>query len=147
MTTSESFSVRDADASHRRVGYSVSIAVNAVLLGAVLGWPGWEAVPFLTDDFSRVLGWVVAPLIAAIVANAIYLVADPPPVRALGELVVNAFGLAALVRLWQVFPFDFGDTAVPWPTIARVVLVVGIAGTAVAMVVVIVQTVRQRNSP
>ncbi len=60
MTTSESFSVRDADASHRRVGYSVSIAVNAVLLGgAVLGWPGgWEAVPFLTDDFSRVsAGW------------------------------------------------------------------------------------------
>lgn len=147
MTTSESFSVRDADASRRRVGYSVSIAVNAVLLGAVLGWPGWEVVPFLTDDFSRVLGWVVAPLIAAIVANAIYLVADPTPVRALGELVVNAFGLAALIRLWQVFPFDFGDTAVPWPTIARVVLVVGIAGTAVAMVVVIVQTVRQRNSP
>ncbi|MBM7277705.1 hypothetical protein JTZ10_08015 [Gordonia rubripertincta] len=147
MTTSKSLSDRRVDAWSRRVGYSVSVAVNVVLLVAVLGWPGWEAVPFLTDDFRQIVGWVVAALGAGIVTNSVYAVTDSPAVRAVGELVVDAIGLVALIRLWQVFPFDFGDTDTPWSTVVRVVLAVGIAGTAIAMVVVIVQTALRRRSP
>lgn len=141
MTTSESLSHHRPDAMRRRVGYSVSIVVNSVLLVAILGVPGWDVLPFLTDDFRQVLGWVVA----GVVANAIYVVADPPAVKALGDLVIDALGLVALIRLWQVFPFDFGDSTFPWSTIVRVVLVVGMAGTAVAMIVLIVQTVLRRR--
>ncbi|MDH3026929.1 hypothetical protein QEN35_21465 [Gordonia alkanivorans] len=147
MTTSKSLSGHRVDARRRQVGYSVSIVVNAVLLVAVLGWPGWETVPFLTDDFGRIVGWVVAALVAGIAANAMYLIADPPIVEMIGELAIDTFGLIALVRLWQVFPFDFGDSGIPWSTVARVVLAVGIAGTAIAMVVVIVQTALRRRSP
>ncbi|QMU22841.1 hypothetical protein [Gordonia rubripertincta] len=147
MTTSKSLSDRRVEARNRRVGYSVSVAVNVVLLVAVVGWPGWEAVPFLTDDFRQIVGWVVAALGAGIVTNSVYAVTDSPAVRAVGELVVDAIGLVALIRLWQVFPFDFGDTDTPWSTVVRVVLAVGIAGTAIAMVVVIVQTALRRRSP
>lgn len=145
VTTSESLSHHRPDAMRRRVGYSVSIVVNSVLLVAILGVPGWDVLPFLTDDFRQVLGWVVAGLIAGVVANAIYVVADPPAIKALGDLVIDALGLVALIRLWQVFPFDFGDSTFPWSTIVRVVLVVGMAGTAVAMIVLIVQTVLRRR--
>ena len=40
-------------------------------------------------------------------------------------------GLAALVRLWPVFPFDFTGTTFDWALTARIVLVVGLAGTAI----------------
>ncbi|MBS9372790.1 hypothetical protein [Rhodococcus sp. B50] len=129
----------------RRTGYLVGIVVNAVLLYLINGRPGWDEVPFLTADTTRVLGWVNASILAGVVTNAVYLVADPPRWKALGDLVVNAIGLYALVRIWQVFPFDFPDDgSVPWDLIARTVLVVAIVGTIIAMIVAVVRLVTGR---
>ena len=58
----------------RRPGYVAGIAVNAVLLWLVHGWPGWEVVPFLTDETPRVLGWVTASLVVGVQPSL-------PPVR------------------------------------------------------------------
>lgn len=139
-------SVPERSSVGRRAGYLVGIVVDAVLLYLINGWPGWDEVPFLTEDTTRVLGWVNASIIAGVVTNAVYLVADPPRSKALGDLVVNSIGLYALVRIWQVFPFDFPDDgSVPWDLIARTVLVVAIAGTIIALIVAVVRLLTGRR--
>ena len=124
----------------RRAGYIVAAVVNAVMLYLVNRWPGWEAVPFLTDATVLVLGIVNASFVVGIVANIVYLVADPPRLRALGDLVTTGVGIAAMVRVWQVFPFDLGGT--PWEVVVRVLLVVAMFGSGVAIMVALVRLVR-----
>ena len=53
--------------------------------------------------------------------------------RALGDLVSTGVGFAAIVRMWQVFPFDVDGTA--WEVVVRVLLVVAMFGSAVAIMV------------
>jgi hypothetical protein len=40
-----------------------------------------------------------------------------------------------MVRIWQVFPFDFGDSSVDWTLLARVALGLGIVGAAIGVIV------------
>ena len=115
----------------RRAGYVGSIVVNLVLLWLINVWPGWQVVPFLTAGTVLVLGAVNASIIARIVADAVNVVLDLPRVRALGDIVSIGFGLYALMRIWQVFPLDVTDG---WEVVARIVLVLGIAGSAVGIV-------------
>ncbi|MGH1565754.1 hypothetical protein [Mumia sp. DW29H23] len=132
-----------AGSASRRAGYVVAVVVNAVILVAVNGWPGWEVVPFLTAETAEVIGWINASLVGGVVANSVYAAVDPGKrVKALGELATTAIGLAALVRLWEVFPFAFGNTAVDWDLVTRVLLGVGVAGSVVAIVVAVVTCVR-----
>jgi hypothetical protein len=104
--------------------------------------PGWEAVPFLTPDTEKVLGLVNASIVAGLVANLVYLVADPPRLRSLGDLVTTGIGLAAMVRIWQVFPFSFEEGGFPWETVFRWFLAIGIVGSAIGIVVALVTLVR-----
>lgn len=119
----------------RRAGYVVAAIVNAALLYAVHVWPTWESVGFLTGDTVEVLGVVSATMLAAVVANLGYAVADPAWLRALGDLVTTGVGIAALLALWQVFPFDFGETSFDWALLVRWMLAVGLVGSAIAMLV------------
>ncbi|MFC8502725.1 hypothetical protein ACFUC1_10205 [Pedococcus sp. NPDC057267] len=129
--------------TQRRVGYVAGAVVNALLLVAVNGWPGWDAVPFLTDDTRLVLGWVNASIVVGLLANLLYAVADPPWVRAGGDLVQNLVGLAAMVRLWQVFPVHFAPGGFDWELVARVFLGIGIVGASIAILVALVKLVRR----
>ena len=128
--------------TQRRVGYVVGAFVNALVLVAVNWWPGWDALPFLTDDFRLVLGWVNASIVVGLLANLLYAVADPPRVRAGGDLVQNLVGLAAMVRLWQVFPVHFAPGGFDWELVARVFLGIGIGGASIAIVVALARLVR-----
>src|SRR4051812_44953167 len=93
-------------AAARRAGYVIAVMVNAAMLYGVNRWPGWDAVPFLTNDTELVLGFVNASILVSLAANALYLVRDPRWLKALGDGVVAAVGVATSVRVWQVFPFD-----------------------------------------
>jgi hypothetical protein len=126
----------------RRVGYAAAVLVNAALLFAVNGWPGWEAVPFLTDDTTLVLGLVNASILVSLAANAVYLLHDPPWLRALGDVATTSVGLAAVVRIWQVFPFDFGDSTFDWPLVAHLLLGVAIVGSVIGILVGLTSFVR-----
>ncbi|MGY1708844.1 hypothetical protein ACI8AC_04970 [Geodermatophilus sp. SYSU D00758] len=131
--------VRRPPAGQRRAGYLVGALVNGVLLWLLHVWPGWEAVPFLTDATPQALGLVDATLVAGIVVAAVELVWDPRRLVALGELVTTALGLAATVRVLQVFPFDLAGA---WPAVVRVVLWIGVVGAAIGVLVALVRLVR-----
>lgn len=126
----------------RRTGYAVSLLFGTVLLWLVNVDPGWQAVPFLTADAATVLGAVNASIVSGIAANLAFLVVDPPWFKALGDVVVTTVGLVALAALWRTFPFSLGTDPVDWTRVVRVVLVVSIAGSVVAVVVGLVELVR-----
>lgn len=124
----------------RRVGYAIAAAVNAVILFLVNGWPGWDALPFLTDG-ERVLPLINAALVVSVAANLIYLIVPARRLVAAGGVLTTGLGLAVLIRLWQVFPFDFGGSS-GWTMAVRAVLMLAIVGSAIAIPVQIVAVVR-----
>ena len=125
-----------------RGGNVGSALVNAAMLWGINIWPGWQVLPFLTSDMTRVLGIINASLTAGIVANLIFVVIRSRGIMALGNLVVLGIGLAAVLRLWEVFPFDFGDSWSGWPVVVRVLLGLGIAGSIIGALVEIVALFR-----
>jgi hypothetical protein len=125
----------------RRAGYVVAAVLNGVLLWLIHVWPGWDAVPFLTADFEIVLWLVDLSLVVTIVLNLVYLVRDPRWLTAAGAVVTTAIGLAAVIRMMQVFPFDFGDSDV-WPVVFRLLLWVALVGSIIGIVANLVTMVR-----
>ncbi len=122
---------RRPSAGARRTGYVFAIVFGAALLVILNGWPGWQALPFLTAAAGQVIWVVNLSLAAGIAANAVYLVADPPPLKLSGDLVTTSIGLAAAICVWEVFPFSFSGSA--WPVAIRVLLLVAIAGSCIAL--------------
>ncbi len=128
--------------AQRRAGYVVSIAVDAVLLWAahrILAW-GW--FPFLTPAWTQVLPVLTASLVVAIVVTVLYLGYDGVWFKASGDMVQAGFGVAVSVKLWRVFPFDLAGYAFPWDTVVRVLVVLSVVGSAVAVVVSLGRLVR-----
>jgi hypothetical protein len=126
----------------RRAGYVIGILVNLAMLYAINVWPGWEVLPFLTAELTLVLGLVNASVIVNIAANVAYLVRDPAWFKALGDAVTTTVGLLAMVRMWQVFPFDFGASTFDWELLTRILLGVGIVGSVIGIVVALVRFAR-----
>ncbi|SDT51473.1 hypothetical protein SAMN04489743_3321 [Pseudarthrobacter equi] len=129
-------------ASTSRSGGVGSVLVNAVLLWAINVWPGWSTVPFLAPDMTRILDALNAALIAGIIVNLAFVVVRSRGLQALGNLVALGFGMAALLRLWDVFPFDFGDGWSGWPVVVRVFLALGMVGSVIGAVVEVVALIR-----
>lgn len=126
----------------RRFGYAVSVGINAVLLYATNVWPGWDALPFLTNDLAQVLGLINASILVNLAVNAVYLLRDPPWLKALGDILTLAVGIVAMVGLWQVFPFDFSGSAFDWTLVARILLGVGIVGSVLGILAAMVAFAR-----
>jgi hypothetical protein len=111
----------------------VGAAVNALLLYLLNREPGWQAVPFLTDAMSRVIGVVNLSITAGLVANLVYVVWDPEWLKALGGLTTTCIGVLAMLRLWQVWPFDL-PAGSPWNVLVHLALGLGLVGGAVGIV-------------
>ncbi|GAB3147746.1 hypothetical protein GCM10027258_41600 [Amycolatopsis stemonae] len=126
----------------RLAGYFAGVVVNGVLLALINGRPGWAAVPFLTAGFSSVVGLVDLALVAGLVTAFVHLWHDPEWLVALDGVVTTCAGLAALVRLWQVFPLDFGPSPSGWATVARVVLAAAVAGSVLGLLTGLVTLAR-----
>jgi hypothetical protein len=125
----------------RRAGYVVAAVLMTAFWFLLNVSPGWQVVPFLTDDAGQVVTLMNLSLGVSVVANLGYLVYDPPWWKALGDVVTSVVGLAVLVRLWQVFPFAFTGSF-DWSLVTRVMLIVAIAGTIIGIVINLVAFVR-----
>jgi hypothetical protein len=121
--------------AQRRFGYLVSIAVESVMLWGAYRILDWGWFPFLTDEWTRVLPVLTASFVVGIVANVLFLFYDGVWLKASLEAVEGAFGIAVSLQVWRVFPFDFTGYAFPWETVVRVLLVLSIIGSAIAILV------------
>lgn len=119
----------------RRISYSITILVNAVLLGLVNGWPGWQVVPFVTEDAAPVIVPLTVAFSAVIVVYAVNLILDQRWFRAFGDGVNAALSLLVLILLWDIFPFTFSDTSIDWALVARVILGFAMAACVVSIIV------------
>lgn len=133
---------KELSGAGKRLGYAVAVVVNAFLLFVVNNLLAWDLLPFLTDDFSKLVPLVSFSLMASIVVNVIYLGFDDAWFKAFSQIVLGAIGLAVTVRTIQVFPFDFSDAGFDWATLTRVVLVMVGAAIAISIVVETVRLVR-----
>ena len=113
----------------RRLGYALGAAVNLTIL-YVLSTTDWRELSFLTSEVDRLVWLLVVGVLANVAANLLYVLRDPVWLKALGDVVTTGIGLALLVRIWQVFPFDLSGA---WELGVRTVLVFGIAGCVIAI--------------
>ena len=129
-------------ASGRRAGYVVAVAVNALALWVARHLLEWGWPRFLTDEFDQLLPILTASFVASMVVNALFVLADPPRFKALGNMVTSAISLVVAVRTWQVFPFDFSTYAFDWTWVARLVIVLAAVGSGISMVANLVAVAR-----
>ncbi|WP_328531276.1 hypothetical protein OG984_09155 [Nocardioides sp. NBC_00368] len=132
MTTA---TAREPRTRTRRFGYVVAILVNLILAWLIAIWPGWDAVPFLTDDTTDVLPFVYASIATGVLVNLAYVADDRPAVKATGELVNALVGFVSVLRIWQIFPFDLDGHWGGWEWMIYIALVLGAFGTAIGAIV------------
>jgi hypothetical protein len=116
-------------------GYLAAIVVNGALLLVVDNLMAWELLPFLTDDYDRVLPAVRLALMVAMSVNFLRLWYAPPWFVTLTDMVSTAFGLVAAVWVFRVFPFEFTSPGVRWDLVMRAGLIAVIAGALIALIV------------
>jgi hypothetical protein len=142
ITTAPHSSSHSSTVGQRRFGYAVAVLVNAAMLYAVNVWPRWDILPFLTDDTKQLIPWVNTSILVSLVANLVYMMSDQVWLKASGDIATAAVGVVVLVWFWQVFPFDFGDATFDWALLTRIVLGVGIAGSAIGILAGVVRLAR-----
>jgi hypothetical protein len=91
-------------------------------------------VPFLTDRTNEVLGVVNLSITVNLAVNLLTLFVDGARLRAAGDMVSSAVSFAAALAIWRVFPFSYPEGSV-WTAVTRVLLGIGLFGTAVAVLV------------
>lgn len=127
----------------RIAGYLFTAVLMGVVWFAANVWPGWEAVPFLSDEVPLVLGLVNLSLLATAVVNLVYVAADPPWLTAAGELVLSVISLAVAWQVAAVFPVDFTGLGYDLTTLARIAVVLALVGSAIAVLVNLVNLGRE----
>ena len=125
-----------------RSSYVAAIIVNAALIYLLNHLLEWDLLPFLTNDFVSVRGLIRLSLFVAIVINVVFLAFDPPWFRSVGRIVMGGFSLAVSILLYQKFPFDFNPYDFDWSLIVRVLIVLAIGGSAVAILAELVKLAR-----
>lgn len=120
----------------KKPDYIGAIVVNAIILIVVNQILNWGILPFLTQDFKEVLPIQNIQLAITIVFNAIFLLFNPQWFESLLKIVLNAVGIAVILRFLSVFPFDFSAySGFNWTVLARVLLILGIVGCGIAILV------------
>jgi hypothetical protein len=129
-------------AANPRVGYSIAIALNLVMLFITQNILEWGWVPFLTGDFALVEPWISLSLTASIIVNVIYQFDDTPVVKAIGQILVDVLSVYVTVQILTVFPFDFSAYVFDWEVVARVVLILAAVGAGIGALVEFLKLLR-----
>ena len=119
----------------RRFGYALSIGINLVVLWIVFNILEWGWPPFVTEDWTRAQGLVAASIIVAIIANVAYIAYDPKWFRGFGDAFQSVFTMVSSARVLAVFPFDYTPYSGPWEVLTRIILIVAIVGSAIAIII------------
>jgi hypothetical protein len=123
----------------RKIGYLVAVLVNGAMLVVVNVRPGWRELSFLTESFVDILWLINLSMVAGAVVNAVYLWYDPAWFKSVCQVGVSAIGLTAAIRMLRVFPSDFSAYSFDWAALTRLLLVLAVFGSVVAITVEIVR--------
>jgi hypothetical protein len=123
----------------KQVEYGINIVFNAVFLVIVNNILEWGFLPWLTQDFSKLVWLFNISLTATIIANVIFFFFNADWFASLVKFFLNIIGLVLAVRMLQVFPFDFSGYTFDWAVIMRIGLILGIVGTAVGILVELIK--------
>lgn len=118
-----------------------TILVNALLIWLVSGWRHWWDLAWLTDAFTIVQSAIVIMLALSIAASVVLVCVDPAWLQGLLEAFTAAVGLAVMLVVAMVFPFDF-DAGTPWTLVVRLAVWAAVIGMALAILVNLVRFVR-----
>ncbi len=86
-------------------GYILAVITGGVLLYVANNLLRWD-VPYLTHEFSRVIGIINLSLGASIAGNLFLIFRDIGDFRYLVKAVLSLLALAAAYMLHTVFPFE-----------------------------------------
>jgi hypothetical protein len=131
----------------RRIGYLVAILVNLGIYWFVNVWPGWQSFSFVTNEATDVVPLINLSLAVTILVNLVYVIYDGYRIKALGEAISSTVMLFVSYVVLDVFPFDFSAYAFPWTLLARIFLVVAIAGSGISMIVNLDRLIRGPHRP
>ncbi len=134
MLAEEKLSATKSLPTGKRFGYLLAGVINAVLVYVVHNLLTWDVAPFLTDAFEKVVPIITISLVATAIFNVIYLFFDPAWFKSLTQIGLLGISIAATVRFYQVFPFDFSDYDFDWATLANVVMILAIVGAAIGII-------------
>ncbi|MFU8796951.1 MAG: DUF4870 domain-containing protein [Dehalococcoidia bacterium] len=125
----------------RVAGYSVAIVINVILLGFFSFFHRYIAfyysdsaggitrVPILTEDYFTFLPILVTALVISIAAHVVLIIYDRYLLREIIQIALAAIGIAVLVNLLAIHPFDFSGIPNPYvveimPSVATIIFVV-----------------------
>lgn len=94
--------------SPKKAEHIANIIFNLIFLWILSRVPYWD-IPFLGDDYMVVLLVMKINCWVQIAANIVLLVLFILPLRYLVKLIAEAAGLAALMVLYYLYPFDFSN--------------------------------------
>jgi len=123
--------------------------------GTVNGVTTWTGHPFFTEDINLWLPILTTTLILTIIGHIILIIFDRYTLREIVLIILNAFGLATVLTLLSVFPFDFSviphttaaDVAYSGVIILLIIISIGISiGMLVRFIKLIIHTVKQSTS-
>jgi hypothetical protein len=125
----------------RITDYIFATIFNIAFLVVVNKVPDWNIV-FITDSFPDILWAVNTSLAVSIAGNLILIFFHPRFLHHLLNAVFSIFGILVLSVILSVFPFDFSELVDEWLNILiRIVLIIGIVGSAIGTVVHVVKAV------
>ncbi|UCF96848.1 MAG: hypothetical protein JSV89_16965 [Spirochaetaceae bacterium] len=125
----------------RMSDYIAGVVFNIIFLVVVNKVPDWNIV-FITESFPDILWALNTSLAVSIAGNLVLIFFHPRFLHHLLNAVFSVFGILAISVTLSVFPFDFSDLVGDWLTIlVRIVLIIGIVGSAIGIVVNIVKAV------
>jgi len=92
----------------KKAEHIANIILNLIFLWILSRVPYWD-IPFLGDDYMVVVLVMKINCWVQIAANIVLLVLFILPLRYLVKLIAEAAGLAALMVLYYLYPFDFSN--------------------------------------
>ena len=125
----------------RMTDYIFAVIFNIAFLVVMNKVPDWNIV-FITDSFPDVLWALNTSIAVSLAGNLILIFFHPRFLHHLLTAVFSVFGILATSVLLSVFPFEFAELVGEWLNIlVRIVLIVGIVGSAIGVVVNVVKAV------
>jgi uncharacterized membrane protein len=139
----------------RITGYAFALAWSVILLVALnffhqyiayytyhAATSTWTWNSFFTDDIHRWLPILNVALVISIIGNAVMIFLDNNIVRKAIHVITAGFGLAAMITLLVVYPFDFSTRVIPNSSAAaatdmgvRIALIVITVGLGIGLLV------------